>query len=593
MLVRRAPLPYPVLPLIALLAAACGGGGDSTEPNDPVASVTIAPTTAQLTSIGETAQLAATVRTQGGATANATVTWQSSAPQVATVDANGLVRAVANGSAQITATAGTVSESASVTVQQIATRVNLTPGRDSIFAGATLQLTAAATDRSNAAISAPRATWSSSDTTIAVVTTTGLVTGRKRGQARITARVDTATASSDIVVRLTSILASRDTVITGPLQVDRFEVAAGRTITLTGDLRLRAEGPVVINGTIRGDCRVVDIVSLQTVTVRGTLNNTCAVATDTGKALRVVSGAEYTFDAATVHSSGGITITNDTTITTDTSALGTSPRVALRSRAIAPAPCALTGAIGLGSTQPDGRSGSPDGGNGAPGPRVNISCNGDMTVNSLTVKADHGGNGGHGTTTSDILIAKGGLGGFGGRIFVTSLTKVTMDGAQFIGGNGGKGGDASSFPANSGRARSEGGFGGGAGDVLVIAPQIIFQGNPSRIEFGNGGNGGNTISRAMDGDDATPTRAAQKGSMARTEAGRGGSYAGAALVNVSAICCAVRCRMPVCLRYDPQSAAMAALPGWSPATVATATFYNSRTARTVATERSHRGREET
>jgi uncharacterized protein YjdB len=88
----------------------------------------------------------------------------------------------------------------------------VTPARDSIFTGATLQLTAAATDRGNAPIASPRATWSSSDTSIATVTAAGLVNGRKRGQTRITARVDTASAASDIHVRLTSILVSQDTI---------------------------------------------------------------------------------------------------------------------------------------------------------------------------------------------------------------------------------------------------------------------------------------------------------------------------------------------------------------------------------------------
>jgi hypothetical protein len=516
-----------------VFAAACSGG-DSTQPNeDPVGSVSVAPATAQLSALGETVQLNPTVRTQGGANSNAPVTWQSSAPQVATVDANGLVRAVANGTAQITASVGSVSGAADITVQQVATRVNLSRSRDSIFTGATVQLTASATDRGSAAITAPRVTWSSSDTNVATVTSAGLVTGRARGQARITARVDTASAGSDIIVRLTSFLAARDTVITGNMVVDRFEVAAGRTVTLTGDLTLRAEGAVSIDGTIRGDCRNVDIVSLTTLRLRGTVDNRCNAPGAAGMRLRLVSTAEYTLDSATVYSSGQIVITNDTTIVPAVASLGAPSTFAARASMRAPANCTLTGAIGIGAAKAPGVSGNPDGKPGSRGDPVSLFCTGDMTVRGLTVKADHGADGGDGMSDTPAVFARGASGANGGSVFLDSHGKMTVDGALLVVGNGGNGGTATSIPIKYGQAAATGGFGGEAGIAVLNAAQIVFQGNQSRIEFGRSGDGGDALAIGLKGADATIGQAAQQGSEAIARAGAGGAFFAGLRLDVS------------------------------------------------------------
>jgi alpha-tubulin suppressor-like RCC1 family protein len=82
----------------------------------PVASVTVAPSTASITA-GATAQLTVTLKDAGGNTLTGrTVTWNSSAPGIASVDGNGLVTAVAAGTATVTATSEGVSGTASVTV---------------------------------------------------------------------------------------------------------------------------------------------------------------------------------------------------------------------------------------------------------------------------------------------------------------------------------------------------------------------------------------------------------------------------------------------------------------------------------------------
>jgi len=105
--------------LFSLLLASCIVDYTPTEPTPtPVAtSITLSATSLSFALLGDTTQLAATVKDAAGTVmAGATVTWATSAAAVATVSATGLVTAVANGSATITATSGSASATASVSV---------------------------------------------------------------------------------------------------------------------------------------------------------------------------------------------------------------------------------------------------------------------------------------------------------------------------------------------------------------------------------------------------------------------------------------------------------------------------------------------
>ncbi|HEX5017646.1 MAG TPA: Ig-like domain-containing protein, partial [Actinomycetes bacterium] len=75
-----------------------------TSQTTAVASVTVSPTTASL-SVGGTKQFTATVKdASGNVLTGRTVTWASSAPNVATVSTSGLVTGVATGTTNVTAT---------------------------------------------------------------------------------------------------------------------------------------------------------------------------------------------------------------------------------------------------------------------------------------------------------------------------------------------------------------------------------------------------------------------------------------------------------------------------------------------------------
>jgi hypothetical protein len=118
----------------ALTLAACGG--DS--PTGPeVTTVTVTPGSATLAVIGATQQFSAQARdADGQPVTGMTIAWSSSDAATATVSESGLVTAVAEGAAVITAEVGGATGTANVTVQSCAnqTTVTLAPGGAQSFA---------------------------------------------------------------------------------------------------------------------------------------------------------------------------------------------------------------------------------------------------------------------------------------------------------------------------------------------------------------------------------------------------------------------------------------------------------------------------
>lgn len=102
---------------LSLAVLACGDSPVQPTPQAPVASVSMTPTTSGLVPT-QTVQLTATARDAAGAAqAGRTITWSSSAPSVATVNA-GLVTAVTPGTATITASSEGRNATAAITVQE-------------------------------------------------------------------------------------------------------------------------------------------------------------------------------------------------------------------------------------------------------------------------------------------------------------------------------------------------------------------------------------------------------------------------------------------------------------------------------------------
>ena len=188
---------------VTLWMYACGDGTTEPPPDPPrPTTVTVSPATAELVALDATVQLSAQVQDQNGLVmSGATVTWASSAAAVATVDASGLVTAVANGTSTITATAGSASGSATVTVAQVVSSVTVAPMEANFAAlSDTLRLTAEAIDANGHAVTGAELSWETSDGAVATVDASGLVTSVANGTVTITATAGSASGSATVTV---------------------------------------------------------------------------------------------------------------------------------------------------------------------------------------------------------------------------------------------------------------------------------------------------------------------------------------------------------------------------------------------------------
>lgn len=172
----------------------------------------------------ETLQLKATVIPE--TTTDKTVTWSSSDQSVATVDANGLVTAVAPGKVFITATCGKVNASSFITVEPTPAStisldrnsVTLKVSENAVIKASVLPETT--TDKS--------VTWTSSDESVATVDGEGTVTAIAVGNATVTASCGEISAKCEIdVVKtpVTAILLNNSEIILKPEETIRIYAA--------------------------------------------------------------------------------------------------------------------------------------------------------------------------------------------------------------------------------------------------------------------------------------------------------------------------------------------------------------------------------
>jgi len=161
--------------------------------------VVVTPSSATI-DVTETVQLTAEVQDANGNPVVRSVTWTSSDPSVATVDANGLVTGQMDGTVTITATSEGVDGTATITVDASVQKVVVTPAADTILVGETTQLTAEPQDANGNPLPNRPVTWATSDPTVATVDGNGLVTGVGAGVATITATSEGVPGTSTITV---------------------------------------------------------------------------------------------------------------------------------------------------------------------------------------------------------------------------------------------------------------------------------------------------------------------------------------------------------------------------------------------------------
>jgi 6-phosphogluconolactonase (cycloisomerase 2 family) len=153
-----------------------------------LASVSITPANATL-ALGRTQQLSAVgVLTDKTTQPLTNITWVSSAPQIASVSSTGLVTSKAVGSATISASASSVSGSTGLNVGPAALEsVTVSPDAATVPVGLTQQFTASGGFSDGTSSPLATVTWAVSDTSIATISATGVLTAKIRGNVTVSA----------------------------------------------------------------------------------------------------------------------------------------------------------------------------------------------------------------------------------------------------------------------------------------------------------------------------------------------------------------------------------------------------------------------
>jgi len=262
-----------------------------------VASVVAAPESGEVT-IGQKAQLGATTSDAlGHPIDGVAVEWSSLNPGVASVSGAGLVTGVALGEAKIVAKAAGQSDTASVRVSPVAVAaVGVAPSTLSLSAGASAQLSAAATSASGDVLADRLATWSSSDESVAKVSSTGQVSAVGSGSANVTATIDGKSASAAVnvaaaaVAKITvaanatslsvgqttqvnaTVYDASDAVLTSRAVTWSSSNAGIATVSASGVVTAVAQGSVTITGTSEGAKASVTITVAQAAVATVTVN---------------------------------------------------------------------------------------------------------------------------------------------------------------------------------------------------------------------------------------------------------------------------------------------------------------------------------
>ncbi len=185
--------------------AASKGGKSAVAPvtvsAPPPALIRVTPTTSTVL-VGSAATLTADVMDAGGGILTGhVISWSSTTPAVATVNAGGIVTGVAAGNVAITARAAGLSGTAVVTVRPVpVATVSVAPSTGTVAVGQSLQLTVSLLDAAGRPLTGRPVTWASGDVNTATVSSAGLVRARKVGTTTITTTSEGKTGTATITV---------------------------------------------------------------------------------------------------------------------------------------------------------------------------------------------------------------------------------------------------------------------------------------------------------------------------------------------------------------------------------------------------------
>jgi len=255
----------------------------------PGPAVLISPETRLLTEIGATAELTATVLDEEGVEVEAAVvTWTTSDAGVASVSEGGVVEAMGEGVATITAAFGEISGTAEVTVElpvPSPSEVVVVPSAATLNEiGATARFMATVLDEDGVEIEGAAVVWTTSDADVAIVDEEGLVEAVGEGTATITATSGEVFGTAEVTVDLAA--PSPAEVVIAPEAVTLAEIGATAELaaTVLDADGVEIEGAVVVWTTSDADVAVVDQEGVVTAVGEGLATITAAIGEVSGTA---------------------------------------------------------------------------------------------------------------------------------------------------------------------------------------------------------------------------------------------------------------------------------------------------------------------
>lgn len=228
---------------LALLFALAGAGcSDSAPTNGPIVDTIELTAPAATVRAGGTLTLGIRLRDTGGKVLeNVAVYWSSSNSSVATVSSVGVV--TANAAGDVTIAASALGKSATTTIKvserEVAT-VQIVPTTVSVRIGTTVALTAQTSDAEGNLLAGRPIAWSTSNSSIATVSSTGLVTAVAQGAVTISAtsenkRIGTAAVTVTLnPVATVAVSPSSDTLAVGTDQALVATLRDASNTVLTG-----------------------------------------------------------------------------------------------------------------------------------------------------------------------------------------------------------------------------------------------------------------------------------------------------------------------------------------------------------------------
>jgi photosystem II stability/assembly factor-like uncharacterized protein len=211
-----------------VVAATHGRGMFSFRPQ-VIARLIVAPDSIRFNALADSIRLAVTAfDTLGTQLPDPQVAWRSLDATIATVDADGLVRSIANGETAVIASYAGAADTIPVRVDQVIVALVDVPASIALVVGEQRPVGGRAVDARNQTVTDATIVWSTSNAAAATVDAAGSITGVAVGNARVTAMVGTFTDSVAVTVAPPS---------TVSIAADRF--APGGPASSTADARLR------------------------------------------------------------------------------------------------------------------------------------------------------------------------------------------------------------------------------------------------------------------------------------------------------------------------------------------------------------------